>query len=103
MHEDEDIKEYYKYVTDKNNNWECIGITKGRWHGVIYRYGQVKFIEDEDKDELTLSFEWDIIDSNGFRRDHFNDDFFNFIGDILHDIINEQVEEGILEYVDADD
>lgn len=100
----DDIQDYYKFVTDEDNspNWQCIGITKGKWHGVIYNYGQVKFLEDQEKDQLTLSFEWNIIDSNGFRKDHFGDDFFNFIGDILTDIIEQQVEEGSLEYVNTD-
>ena len=33
----------------------------------------------------------------------FNDDFFNLIGDILYDIMDKQLEDGSLQYVNTDD
>ena len=44
--------------------------------------------------QLRLQFEWEILDSNGLGKEHFKDDFFNLIGDILYDIMDEQLNDG---------
>ena len=94
-----EIKKKYKLVQNKNAKWQGIGLTKeaGFYQGVVYRYGQVTPIEEEDA--LRLKFDWEILDSNGLGKEHFNDDFFNLIGDILYDIMDEQLNDGSLQYV----
>ena len=46
-------------------------------------------IEAEENPDGTLpfKFEYDIIDSNGWKQEDFGEDFFELIGDILVDII----------------
>lgn len=66
----------------------CIGINKGDYAGVIYKYGKVTPIEKDDK--LTMQFEYDIIENNAIPREKFNDKFFELIGDILMDILDEK-------------
>ena len=94
-----EIKKKYKYVQNKNAKWQAIGLTKeaGFYQGVVYRYGKVTPIEE--KDRLRLQFDWEILDSNGLGKDYFKDDFFNLIGDILYDIMDEQLNDGNLQYV----
>ena len=55
---------------------------------VIYKYGKVTPIEKDDK--LTMQFEYDIIENNAIPREKFGDNFFNLIGDILMDILDEK-------------
>ena len=57
--------------------------------------------EDENRD-LPLRFEWDILDSNGLPKEMIDEDFFNLIGDILYDILDQQLKDGSLQYVDTD-
>jgi len=94
-----EIKKKYKYVQNKNAKWQAIGLTKeaGFYQGVVYRYGKVTPVEE--KDRLRLQFDWEILDSNGLGKDYFKDDFFNLIGDILYDIMDEQLNDGNLQYV----
>ncbi len=40
-----------------------------------------------------------LLDSNGLGKDYFKDDFFNLIGDILYDIMDKQLNDGSLQYV----
>ena len=96
------IKKKYKLVQNKDAKWQGIGLTKeaGFYQGVVYRYGKVTPIEE--KDQLRLKFDWQILDSNGLGKEHFNDDFFNLIGDILYDIMDEQMKDGSLQYVNTD-
>tara|TARA_Y100000114_G_scaffold123610_1_gene119213 strand:- start:193 stop:519 length:327 start_codon:yes stop_codon:yes gene_type:complete len=96
------IKKKYKLVQNKDAKWQGIGLTKeaGFYQGVVYRYGKVTPIEEDDR--LRLKFDWEILDSNGLGKEHFNDDFFNLIGDILYDIMDEQLKDGSLQYVNTD-
>ena len=62
------MRDMYKYVTDENQNWQCIGITKGRYQGVIYKYGKVSVPNPEDiqkslttEGNLPFRFEYDIL------------------------------------------
>ena len=97
-----EIKKKYKYVQNKDAKWQGIGLTEnaGFYQGVVYRYGKVTPIEENDK--LRLNFEWQILDSNGLGKEHFKDEFFDLIGDILYDIMDEQLKDGSLQYVNTD-
>ena len=94
-----DIEKKYTFVENKGAKWQGIGLTKeaGFYQGVVYRYGKVTPVEE--KDRLRLQFDWEILDSNGLGKDYFKDDFFNLIGDILYDIMDEQLNDGSLQYV----
>ena len=96
------IKKKYQFVQNKGAKWQGIGLTKeaGFYQGVVYRYGKVTPIEE--KDQLRLKFDWQILDSNGLGKEHFGEDFFNLIGDILYDIMDEQMKDGSLQYVNTD-
>ena len=44
----------------------------------------------EENGALTMKFEYDIIENNAIPRDQFGDEFFNLIGDILVEVIDEK-------------
>ena len=100
-----DISEMYTYVENKDKKWTAIGLTDkaGKYQGVVYSYGKVKVIENEEKTEASLQFEWDMLDSNGLPKERFGDDFFDLIGKILEDIMQQQLNGDSLQYVNADD
>ena len=50
------IKEMYTYITTKSEDMQCIGIKKGKFHGVVYKYGKVSFGEENENGQLTFSF-----------------------------------------------
>ena len=82
-------KKKFSYIESANYpDQTCIGINKGEFAGVIYKYGKVTPIEKDDK--LTMQFEYDIIENNAIPREKFGDNFFNLIGDILMDILDEK-------------
>ena len=85
------IDKTYKFVTDADQKWQCVGLTEeaGIYQGVVYRYGKVSIPQTEELTEegdLPFRFEYDIVDSNGLEQEHFGQDFFKLIGDILVDI-----------------
>ena len=97
-----EIEKKYKLVQNKDAKWQGIGLTKeaGFYQGVVYNYGKVTPHEENGK--LRLQFEWKILDSNGLGKEYFKDDFFNLIGDILYDIMDKQLKDGTLQYVNTD-
>ena len=89
------IREKYTYVTDKDAQWQCIGLTEkaGFYQGVVYRYGKVSIPQTEEmtqEGDLPFRFEYDIVDSNGLEQSWFEESFFKLIGDILVDIITNE-------------
>lgn len=95
----------YKFVENKDKTWTGIGLTEeaGKYQGVVYRYGEVKVVENKEKTEASLQFEFDVLDSNGLPKEMFDDDFYQVIGDVLQDILREQIEQDSMQYVNTDD
>ena len=85
------IRDQYVFITNKDEEMQCIGIRKGKLEGVVYRYGKVALGEESRDGNLPFRFEYDILDNNLIPREEFDDEsFFNLLGDILVDIIDRQ-------------
>ena len=100
-----DIKDRYMFVSRKDEDFASIMIKDGKFKDVIYNYGKVSIPEEDNLNEdgtLPFQFEYDIIDNVGISREDFNEDFFRLIGDILVDIIDEQMKEDNFEYTSND-
>ena len=97
------MPENYTYVSRGKEQWASIMIKKGDYEGIIYQYGRVSVADKENEDgTMPLSFNYQVIDSNGHVKETLDDsiDFKNTIGDILVEIIEEQMEAGNLAYND---
>ena len=98
------IRDKFVYVESKSQNQTCIGIKGGKFAGVVYKYGRVSFGKEEDKNgKLQMQFQYDIVDNNGIPREQFDDEFFNLIGDILVEIMDEQTKVAIDEPINRKD
>ena len=86
------IRDKFVYVESRSQDQTCIGIKDGKFiNGVVYKYGKVSFGKEEDENgNLPLQFQYDIVDNNGIPREQFDEDFFNLIGDILVEVMEEQ-------------
>ena len=91
---DKDIKDMFVYVTTESQTQTCIGIKEGKFAGVVYKYGKVSFGKEEDENgNLPLQFQYDIVDNNAIPREQFDDEFFELIGDILVEVMEEQTKD----------
>ena len=79
------------------------GINGGKFACVVYKYGKVSFGEDNPDGTKPLQFQYDIVDNNGIPREQFDDEFFNLIGDILVEIMDEQTKVAIDEPINRKD
>ena len=100
-----DIKDRYMFVSQKDEDFASIMIKDGKFKDVIYNYGKVSIPEEDNLNEdgtLPFRFEYTIIDNASLKREEFGEEFFTLIGDILVDIIEDQLKEKNLEYISND-
>ena len=95
------IKNKYIFVSKKGDAWANICIREGKFKDVIYNYGKVSVKQEKENADGTLPFrfEYSIIDNATLEREDFGEEFFTLIGDILVDIIDDQLKENNLEYI----
>jgi len=87
----------YVFVQRDGDDFSCIKITEGTYKNVIYTYGHVQFAPTPNaNDEIPLKFDYDI-KSNPFEVDVRSEDFKNFIGDILVEVVERQLNDGKLD------
>ena len=88
------------FVSQVEDEWASVCIKGGKFDNVIYNYGKVSVPKKENDDgTLPFRFEYNIIDNVGISREDFGEEFFVLIGDILVDIIDDQLKENKLDYV----
>ena len=91
----------WSWVTRKEDKQASLRISEGKFEGVVYSYGKVVLPVEQKingKGDLPFKFEYSILDNANIDRKEFGNDFFTIIGDILVDIIDEQLQEENLEY-----
>ena len=88
------------FISQVEDEWASVCIKGGKFDGVIYNYGKVSVPKKENDDgTLPFRFEYNIIDNVGISKEDFGEKFFILIGDILVDIIDDQLKENKLGYV----
>ena len=86
-----------------DDDWASVMIKDGKYEGIIYQYGKVSVAESEDENgNMPLSFKYNIIDYSGHNQEDLESsvEFKNTLGDILVEILDEQLEADNLEYND---
>lgn len=82
----------YELVEGPDSFW-ALQLSEGKYAGIIYRYGSVKFVGEDDEGNGRISFEYDILDPSDFNReDLVGEELSTIMGEILHDIIVESLE-----------
>jgi hypothetical protein len=84
----------YAYVQRDGDDFTCIKLLEGKYKGIIYKYGKVGFAKDEKPDgTLPMKFDYDII-FNPHETDIDKQEFIDYIGDILIEQLERQLNNG---------
>ena len=84
----------YAFAQRQGDDFSCIKIMDGQYEGIIYKYNEVKFSQTENADgEIPLKFTFDIL-SNPNKASIDTEEFKVYIGDILIELIEEQLKNG---------
>lgn len=89
------LKSDYNIVERVDSEFYGIKLQSGKWKDVIVVYGKVSIKECAETGYATLGFSYQIEDSASFQPDELegNEDFKNYLGDILSHIIGSKEEE----------
>lgn len=80
----------YVFVQKDGDDFTSIKLTNKKYNGIIYHYGKVGFAEKELADgTLPMQFDYTVT-VNPDEVDIDNQDFIDYIGDILHDMLVER-------------
>ena len=71
---------------------------------IVYTYGKVSLGEETEDGEMPLTFHYDVVLSNNIPPEELQEDmeFKNLLGDILVDILEKQLKDNSLQYVNND-
>ena len=88
----------YIFAQKQGDDFSCIKLLDGNYEGVIYKYDKVAFEPKPlDSGDIPLRFTYDIM-VNPKKVDVESTDFKNYIGDILIEVVEEQLKEGKIEF-----
>jgi hypothetical protein len=90
-----DKKSKYVFAQKGNADYSSIKLTEGKFKDVIYHYGKVSFASEENADgKLPMKFDY-TIDKNPNDIDLLdNQEFIDYIGDILIELLDKKVKDG---------
>ena len=85
----------YVFAQKGNADYSSIKLTEGKFKDVIYHYGKVSFAPEENADgKLPMKFDY-TIDKNPNDVDLLdNQEFIDYIGDILLELLDKKVKDG---------
>jgi hypothetical protein len=82
----------YVFAQKDGDDFTCIKLTEGKYKDIIYKYDKVKFApEANKKGEIPLKFTYDIY-LNPNKVEVEDENFTNYIGDILVELVENQLE-----------
>jgi hypothetical protein len=85
----------YTFVQKDGDDYTCIKLLQGKFKGVIYKYGKVGFAKDENPDgTLPMKFDFDIIFNPHEQTKLDKQEFIDYIGDILIELLEKQINNG---------
>ena len=86
----------YAFAQRQGDDFSCIKIMDGQYEGIIYKYNNVKFSTTENADgQIPLKFTYDIY-LNPNKVDVEDIEFRNYIGDILIELVEQQLKDGTM-------
>ena len=94
-HTDKTKNKPYVFVQRDKDDFSCIKLTEGKFKDVIYHYGKVGFAKEETADgKLPMKFDYTVIKKPNDVDTLDNPEFIDYIGDILIELLDEQVKNG---------
>ena len=91
-------KKKYIFAQRDVDDYSCVKLTEAPFNDIIFAYTNVQFASEENADgRLPLKFTYDI-KKNPNDVDTTTTEFRNYIGDILIEVMEEQLENGNIQF-----
>tara|TARA_B110001454_G_scaffold87321_1_gene83748 strand:+ start:13121 stop:13450 length:330 start_codon:yes stop_codon:yes gene_type:complete len=86
----------YIFAQREGDDFSCIKLAEGKYKDIIYKYDKVKFAPEANaNDEIPLKFTYDIF-LNPNKVEIEDTEFKNYIGDILVELVEDQLKNGTM-------
>ena len=82
----------YELLEETQDGKILIKLTSGDFSGIIFSYGGVSF--EDMGDHAVMHFDYDVVNSESYDKEAFG----KYVGDILMDIISEQLAKNEIVY-----
>lgn len=96
-------QDYRFILPEEEKTTVCIKLLKGPYKDIVYQYGKVKFEEEKDG-AVYLRFIYNIVESP-YEKSYLEenqDNFKNYIGDLLVDIMQQNLDKGLIDEAGTD-
>lgn len=95
-------KDWEYIIPDDKGTTIHLKLLTGKYTGTIYQYGKVKFEEVPDGD-IYLKFVYNVVETP-LKREELEEslEFKNYIGDVLVNIMSNNIEEGNIDEIGTD-
>ena len=91
-------KKRYLFVQRDGADFTAIKLIDDKYLNVVYKYGKVGFAtEENEQGQLPMKFDYDIL-KNPENKDIESQEFIDYIGDILIELLDKQIQEGKIEF-----
>ena len=85
----------YVFAQQEGKDYSCVKLTEGKFKDVIYHYGKVGFAKEENSEgQLPMKFDYNVIKKPNDVDTLDNQEFIDYIGDILIELLEQKVEDG---------
>ena len=85
----------YVFAQQEGKDYSCVKLTEGKFKDVIYHYGKVGFAKEENSEgKLPMKFDYNIIKKPNDVDTLDNQEFIDYIGDILIELLEQKVKDG---------
>ena len=87
----------YVFAQKEGEDHTCIKLTEGQYEGIIYKYGKVGIppkVKEDAEGKLPLTFDYTVVKNPKDLDILDNQEFINYIGDILVELLDEQLKNG---------
>ena len=87
----------YAFAQKEGEDHTCIKLTEGQYEGIIYKYGKVGIppkVKEDAEGRLPLTFDYTVVKNPKDLDILDNQEFINYIGDILVELLDEQLKNG---------
>ena len=92
-------KNKYLFVQKDGADYTAIKLIDDKYLNVVYKYRKVGFAKEEDANgNLPMKFDYDIL-KNPEEKDTDSQEFIDYIGDILLELLDKQLKEGKVEFL----
>ena len=82
----------YSIVENRHTGQEAIKLLDEPFAGIVYSYGKIDFLEDEDQGKVSIHFEYELLDKANKEMSDMGP-FEKYIGDLLTEIIHMKIQE----------